>query len=78
MKTPAAMTWIFRDLFRLALDVAQTPAHRVVYLENTRMLARIAVGLGIRGILHTDYRATAARLASSGLPNSEGGSDGNP
>jgi putative hydrolase of the HAD superfamily len=31
------------------------------------MFVRIAEGLGIRGIHHTDYRSTRAKLASFGL-----------
>jgi putative hydrolase of the HAD superfamily len=60
------------DIFRLALDVAQTPARQVVYIENTPMFVQIAEGLGIRSILHTDYRSTCAKLASFGLQNDEG------
>jgi len=60
------------DIFRLALDVAQTPAAHVLYIENTPMFVRIAEGLGIRSILHTDYRSTCAKLASLGLPPDEG------
>jgi putative hydrolase of the HAD superfamily len=44
------------DIFRLALDIAQAPAPQVVYIENTPMFVQIAEGLGIRSILHTDYR----------------------
>ena len=33
---------------------------------------QVAEGLGIRSILHTDYRSTCAKLASLGLPNDEG------
>ncbi len=57
------------DIFRLALDIAQTPVRRVLYIENTAMFVQIAEGLGIRGILHTDYRSTRAKLASFGLRN---------
>jgi putative hydrolase of the HAD superfamily len=60
------------DIFRLALDIAQAPARRVVYIENTPMFVRIAEGLGIRSILHTDYRSTCVKLASFGLQNDEG------
>jgi putative hydrolase of the HAD superfamily len=60
------------DIFRLALDVAQTPARQVVYIENTPMFVQIAEGLGIRSILHTDYKSTCAKLASFGLHNDEG------
>jgi HAD superfamily hydrolase (TIGR01509 family) len=60
------------DIFRLALDIAQAPARQVVYIENTPMFVQIAEGLGIRSILHTDYRSTCATLASFGLQNDEG------
>jgi HAD superfamily hydrolase (TIGR01509 family) len=55
------------DIFRLALDIAQAPAHQVVYIENTPMFVQVAEGLGIRSILHTDYTSTCAKLASFGL-----------
>ena len=59
------------DIFRLALDIAQAPARQVVYIEDTPMFLQIAEGLGIRSILHTDYRTTCSRLASFGLQNDE-------
>jgi putative hydrolase of the HAD superfamily len=52
------------DIFRLALDIAQAPARQVVYIDNTPMFVQIAEGLGIRSILHTDYRSTCAKLAA--------------
>ena len=55
------------DIFRLALDIAQVPARQVVYIENTPMFVRIAEGLGIRSILHTDYKSTRSKLASFGF-----------
>ena len=55
------------DLFRLALDISQAPAGQVVYIDNTPMFVQIAEGLGIRSILHTDYRSTCVKLASFGL-----------
>jgi putative hydrolase of the HAD superfamily len=60
------------DIFRLALDIAQAPARQVVYIEDTPMFVQIAEGLGIRSILHKDYRSTRAKLASLGLQNDEG------
>jgi putative hydrolase of the HAD superfamily len=60
------------DIFRLALDIAQVPARHVVYIENTPMFVQIAEGLGIRSILHTDYRSTCAKLAALGLQNDAG------
>jgi putative hydrolase of the HAD superfamily len=55
------------DIFRLALDMAQVPVRQVVYIENTPMFVQVAEGLGIRSILHTDYRSTRAQLASFGM-----------
>ena len=55
------------NIFRLALDIAQTPAHRVLYIENTPMFVQIAEGLGIGSILHTDCESTGAQLVSLGL-----------
>jgi putative hydrolase of the HAD superfamily len=55
------------DIFRFALDIAQAPARHVVYIENTPMFVQIAEGLGIRSILHTDYKSTCTKLASFGL-----------
>jgi putative hydrolase of the HAD superfamily len=60
------------DIFRLALDISQAPARQIVYIENTAMFVQIAEGMGIRSILHTDYRSTCAKLASLGLQNDEG------
>ena len=55
------------NIFRLALDITQTPAQQVLYIENTPMFLQIAEGLGIQSILHTDYKSTCAKLASFGL-----------
>jgi putative hydrolase of the HAD superfamily len=55
------------DIFRLALDIAQVPARQIVYIENTPLFVQIAENLGIRSILHTDYKSTAAKLAAFGL-----------
>ena len=57
------------EMFRLALDIAQAPACNVLYIENTPMFVQIAEGLGIRSILHTDYKSTCAKFASFGLQN---------
>ena len=55
------------DIFQLALDIAQTPASQIVYIENTPLFVQIAESMGIRSILHTDYTSTCAQLASLGL-----------
>lgn len=57
------------DIFRLALDLAQTPADQVVYIENTPLFVQVAEGLGIRSIHHTNYKSTRAKLAAFGLQN---------
>jgi P-type E1-E2 ATPase len=54
------------DIFRLALDTARTPVRQGVYIENTPMIVQIAEGLGIRSILHTDYKAAAIKLQEEG------------
>jgi putative hydrolase of the HAD superfamily len=55
------------DIFRLALETAQTPTRQVVYIENTPMFVQTAEGLGIQSILHIDYQSTVAKLSSFGL-----------
>ena len=55
------------DIFRVALNIAQVSANQVVYIENLPMFVQVAEGLGIRGICHTDYKSTCAKLASFGL-----------
>ena len=64
-------------IFRLALDIAQTPIRQIVYIDNTAMFVQIAEGLGIRSILHTDYESTCAKLASFGMRNNKGAIRGN-
>lgn len=59
------------EIFRLALDIAQVPAEAVIYIENTPMFTEVAEGMGIRSILHNDYKSTCAKLASFGLPSEE-------
>ena len=60
------------DMFRLALDISQAPVRQIVYIDNTPMFVQIAEGMGIRSVLHVDYRTTCAKLAALGLQNDEG------
>ena len=60
-------------IFRLALDIAQTPIREIVYIDNTPMFVHIAETLGIQSILHTGYESTCAKLAALGLRNDAGG-----
>ena len=55
------------DIFRLAMDTAQAPVRQVVYIENTPMFVKIAEGLGIKSILHMDYKSTYEKLSALGL-----------
>ena len=54
-------------IFKLSLDIAQTPARQIVYIDNTPLFVQIAEEFGMRGLLHTDYQTTAAKLAAFGL-----------
>jgi putative hydrolase of the HAD superfamily len=60
------------DIFRFALDIAQAPVRKVLYIDNTPMFVQIAEGLGIRSIYHAEYRSTCEKLTSFGLLNDEG------
>jgi putative hydrolase of the HAD superfamily len=55
------------DIFKLALDVAQTPVRNIVYLDDRALFVQVAEGLGIRGIEHTDYASTVIKLKALGL-----------
>lgn len=55
------------DIFRIALDIAQVPPEQVVYIENTQMFVDVARDLGIRSILHTDFKSTCSELSLLGL-----------
>ncbi|HJV36747.1 HAD family phosphatase [Geomonas sp.] len=55
------------DMFRIALDLAQAEASRVIYLEDRPMFVEVARGLGLNGILHTGREETERQLADFGL-----------
>jgi putative hydrolase of the HAD superfamily len=55
------------DIYRLALDVAQTLPDRAVYIEDRAMFVDVAAGLGIHAIQHKDYETTRGELAKLGL-----------
>jgi putative hydrolase of the HAD superfamily len=58
-------------MFQFALDIAQVPASRAVFIDNTPMFVQVAEGLGIRSILHTNYQSTRERLSALGLAVAE-------
>ncbi|MEJ2677644.1 MAG: HAD family phosphatase [Gemmatimonadota bacterium] len=55
------------DMYRLALDVAQVPAERVVYIDDRLMFVQVARSLGLHAIHHTEPDGTRAALAAYGL-----------
>ena len=55
------------DIFRLALDIAQTPAEQVVYIDNQPCSSKSRKVWEFEAFCHTDYRSTCAKLASFGL-----------
>jgi len=55
------------DIYRIALDIAQAPPDRVLYIEDRDMFVDVASDLGIRGIRHKDYATTVAELERYGL-----------
>lgn len=61
------------DIFRMALDITQVAPGQVIFVDNTPQFVRVAEGLGIPSVLHTDYQTTRAKLASLGLQSDEGG-----
>ncbi len=60
-------------IYRLALDISQTPADQAVYLEDRPMFIDVAHGLGIPGVLHRDYARTRDELARLGLDTQDRG-----
>ena len=55
------------DMYRIALDVAQTPPEQALYVDDRAMFVEVATGLTINGIHHTGYATTRAAFASFGL-----------
>ncbi len=55
------------DIFRVALDIAHVPKEQVVYLEDRMLFVKVAQGLGIRTIHHTDFETTKKQLGDLGL-----------
>lgn len=55
------------DMYRLALDCAQSSAEEVLYMDDRNMFVEVANALGIRGIHHRGYESTRERLQEFGL-----------
>lgn len=54
------------DIFKIALDIAQVSAEKVIYLEDRALFVQVADTLGIQGILHKDFISTKKQLADFG------------
>jgi putative hydrolase of the HAD superfamily len=61
-------------MFTLALDISQADARSVLFIDDTPMFTRVAEGLGIRSVLHTDLATTRRHLAAAGLSDAKGAS----
>lgn len=59
------------DMFRIALDISQTPPDEVAYLDDRPLFVEIARGLGIKGILHENPEKSKQALAELGLTLSD-------
>jgi putative hydrolase of the HAD superfamily len=55
------------DIFKVALDIAQTPAEQVAYLEDRAMFVDVAATLGLQAIHHVKAETTIDALAGLGL-----------
>jgi putative hydrolase of the HAD superfamily len=60
------------DIYRIAMDISQSPLEQVVYIDDRRMFVEVAQGLGIQSIQHTGYETTRTALAGLGLKLGEG------
>ena len=54
-------------IWRLALNVAQIPAERTVFIDDRPLLAEVAATLGMHAIHHRGVESTRAELAALGL-----------
>jgi putative hydrolase of the HAD superfamily len=55
------------DIFRMAIDMAQTPPSQTVYLDDRQLFVEVARSLGLRAIHHTSYEETKRAFAELGL-----------
>ena len=55
------------DIFRLAIDVSQTPRPQLLYIDDRPLFVQVAASEGIRGIIHSDYESTLIKLKTFGL-----------
>jgi putative hydrolase of the HAD superfamily len=56
-----------RDIFQMAIDLAQADPAESAYLDDRSMFVEVASSLGFKAIRHTDYASTKAALADLGV-----------
>ena len=61
------------DIYRIALDITQSPPKESVYIDDRPMFTDVAETLGIHGIRHTTFEATRDALAQWGLSLEDSG-----
>ena len=54
-------------IFRLAIDGAQVPLDKIVYIDDVQMFVDVAKDMGIMSIHHTNYLSTLKAFADLGL-----------
>ena len=55
------------DIFRMAIDLAQTPPDQTVYLDDRPLFVEVARTMGLRAVHHTSYGETKRAFAELGL-----------
>ncbi|WP_223860368.1 HAD family hydrolase [Spirosoma validum] len=55
------------DIYKMAIDLAQTPIDQILYLDDRSLFVSVAASLGIQGICHVDYQTTRTALDRVGL-----------
>ena len=56
-----------RDIFQMAIDLAQATPAESAYLDDRPMFVEVAASCGLQAIRHTDYESTKAALAALGV-----------
>ena len=56
-----------KDIYKIALDIAQASPEDSVYLDDREMFVQVAERCGLRAIHHTSYEKTKSVLAELGL-----------
>ena len=56
-----------KDIYRIALDIAQVKPEHAIYVEDRAMFVEVAQSLGMHSILHVDAKTTQAAIEKLGL-----------